>query len=168
MQHPEHPSVQSHREGILLCTEAQKDALAARLFFFLARSIGNALVTTETAKSLNSDRLGLVQRNFFWPFFSIFNSERCSVGLLFPTYRAQKLMKRGRGGVGDEGIYGGGSVGHSGTRRICACRPHHGRSNDMRLEEFGLHLRELEVIEICARWGVFPMYSEFSLFAASP
>jgi hypothetical protein len=43
MQHPEHPSVQSHREGILLCTEAQKDALAARLFFFLARSISNAL-----------------------------------------------------------------------------------------------------------------------------
>jgi hypothetical protein len=43
MQHPEHHSVQSHREGILLCTEAQKDALAARLFFFLARSITNAL-----------------------------------------------------------------------------------------------------------------------------
>jgi len=43
MQHPEHPSVQSHREGILLCTEAQKDALAARLFFFLARSISNTL-----------------------------------------------------------------------------------------------------------------------------
>ncbi len=85
----------------------------------------------------------------------------------FPTYRAQKLMKRGRGGVGDEGIYGGGGVGPSGTRGICACRPHHGRSNDMRLEEFGLHLRELEVIEICARWGVFPMLSEFSLFAAS-
>ncbi len=88
---------------------------------------------------------------------AIFNSERCSVGLLFPTYRAQKLMKRRRGGVGEEGIYGGGGVGPSGTRRICACRPHHGRSNDRRLEEFGLHLRELEVIEICARWGVFPM-----------
>jgi hypothetical protein len=43
MQHPEHPFVQSHREGILLCTEAQKDALAERLFFFLARSICNAL-----------------------------------------------------------------------------------------------------------------------------
>jgi hypothetical protein len=28
-------------------------------------------------------------------------------------------------------------------------------------------LRELEVIEIFARWGVFPMLSEFSLFAAS-
>jgi hypothetical protein len=66
-------------------------------------------------------------------------------------------MKRGRGGVGDEGIYGGGGVGPSGTRRICGCRPHHGRSNDMRLEEFGLHLGELEVIEICARWGDFPM-----------
>ncbi len=37
----------------------------------------------------------------------------------------------------------------------------------MRLEEFGLHLRELELIEIFARWGVFPMLSEFSLFAAS-
>jgi hypothetical protein len=115
------------------------------------------LVTTETAKSLNSDRLGLVQRNFFCRFFSIFNSERCSVGLLFPTYRAQKLIERGRGGVGDEGIYGGGGVGPSGTRRICACSPHHGRSNDMRLEEFGLYLRELEVIEIRANWGVFPM-----------
>ena len=85
----------------------------------------------------------------------------------FPTYRAQKLMKRGRGGVGDEGIYGGGGVGPSETRRICACRPHFGRSKDMRLEEFGLHLRELELIEIFARWGVFPMLSEFSLFAAS-
>jgi hypothetical protein len=44
---------------------------------------------------LNSDRLDLVQLNFFCPFFSIFNSERCSVGLLFPAYRAQKLMKEG-------------------------------------------------------------------------
>ncbi len=57
--------------------------------------------------------------------------------------------------MGDEGIYGGGEVGASGARGMCACRPHHGRSNDMCLEEFGLHLRELEVIEICARWGVF-------------
>ncbi len=32
MQHPWHPSVQSHREVILLCTEAQKDALAVRLY----------------------------------------------------------------------------------------------------------------------------------------
>jgi hypothetical protein len=30
-------------------------------------------------------------------------------------------------------------------------------SNDMSLEEFRLHLRELEVIEICTRWGIFPM-----------
>jgi len=30
---------------------------------------------------------------FFGRFFGFFNSERCSVGLLFPTYRAQKLMK---------------------------------------------------------------------------
>jgi hypothetical protein len=43
MHHPWHPSVQSHREVILLCTEAQKDALTARLFFFLARSIINDL-----------------------------------------------------------------------------------------------------------------------------
>jgi hypothetical protein len=43
MQHPWYPSVQSHREVILLCTEAQKDALAVRLFFFLTRSISNAL-----------------------------------------------------------------------------------------------------------------------------
>jgi hypothetical protein len=59
--------------------------------------------------------------------------------------------------VGDEGIYGDGGVGPSGASGICACTPHHDRSNDMRLEEFGLHLRELEVIEICTRWGVFPM-----------
>jgi hypothetical protein len=63
MQHPEHPSVQSHREGILLCTEAQKDALAARLFFCLSRSISNALGHHRDSKKLNSDRLGLVQRN---------------------------------------------------------------------------------------------------------
>ncbi len=44
-------------------------------------------------KNLNFYRLGLVQQNFFWPVFSIFNNERYSVGLLFPTYRAQKLMK---------------------------------------------------------------------------
>jgi len=59
--------------------------------------------------------------------------------------------------VGDEGIYGSGEVGHRGGRGVSSCRPHHGRSNDMRLEEFRLHLRELEVIEICARWGIFLM-----------
>ena len=47
------------------------------------------------SKSLNFDRLDLVQRNFFGRFFRFFNSERCSVGLLFPTYRAQKLVKEG-------------------------------------------------------------------------
>ena len=57
--------------------------------------------------------------------------------------------------MGDEGIYGSGDVGPSGARGIC--RPHHGRSNDMSLEEFRLNLRELEVIEICARWGIFSM-----------
>jgi hypothetical protein len=48
-------------------------------------------------------------------------------------------------------------VGPSGARGVCACSPHHGRSNDMSLEEFRLNLRELEVIEICGRWGIFPM-----------
>ena len=59
--------------------------------------------------------------------------------------------------MGDEGIYDSGGVGPSGARGVCSGRPHHGRSNDMRLEEFRLHLRELEVIEICARWGIFLM-----------
>ncbi len=87
---------------------------------------------------------------------------------IFRNVEISYLPGRGPAVVGEEGIYGSGGVGSSGARGVCACRPHHGRSNDMRLEEFGLHLRELEVIEICARWGVFPMYSEFSLFAASP
>jgi hypothetical protein len=56
--------------------------------------------------------------------------------------------------VGDEGIYGRGGVGSSEARVVCSCRPHHDRSNDMCLEEFRLHLRELEVIEICSRWGI--------------
>ena len=59
--------------------------------------------------------------------------------------------------MGDEGIYGSGDVGPSGARGVCACRPHHGRSNDMSLEEFRLNLRELQVIEICGRWGIFRM-----------
>ena len=70
--------------------------------------------------------------------------------------------------MGEEGIYDIRGVGTSGTKGLCTCRSHHDRSNDMRLEEFRRHLRELEVIEICARWGVFPMYSEFLLFADSP
>ena len=68
----------------------------------------------------------------------------------FSCVPGSEIDERGRGGVGDEGIYGGGGVGPSGSRGICACRPYHDRSNDMCLEEFGLHLRELEVIEICA------------------
>ena len=59
--------------------------------------------------------------------------------------------------MGEEGIYNNGGVGTSGARGVCVFRSHHGRSNDMGLEEFRLHLRELEVIEICARWGIFPM-----------
>ncbi len=59
--------------------------------------------------------------------------------------------------MGDEGIYVSGGVGPSVARGVCVCRAHHDRSNDMCLEEFRLHLRELEVMKICARWGIFPM-----------
>jgi hypothetical protein len=75
---------------------------------------------------------------------------------IFRNVEISYLPDRGPGVEGEEGIYGSGGVGPNGARGVCACRSHHGRSNDMRLEEFGLHLRELEVIEIGARW-------EFSL-----
>ena len=99
----------------------------------------------------------------FWPWYV--RDRNISI---FRNVEISYLPGRGPGVVGEEGIYGSGGVGTSGARGVCACRPHHGRSNDMRLEEFGLHLRELEVIEIGASWGVLPKYSEFSLYAASP
>ena len=52
--------------------------------------------------------------------------------------------------MGEEGIYDNGGVGSGGERGTCACSPHHVGSND-------LNLRELDVIEIGDRWGIFPM-----------
>ena len=42
----------------------------------------------------------------------------------------------GPGVEGEEGIYGFGGVRSRASRRVCACRPHHDRSNDMLFEEF--------------------------------
>jgi hypothetical protein len=49
----------------------------------------------------------------------------------FRNVEISYLPGREPGGVGEEGIYGSGGVGPSGARGVCACRPHHGRSNDM-------------------------------------
>jgi hypothetical protein len=57
----------------------------------------------------------------------------------------------------EEGIYDIGGVSPSGVRGVYTCRSHHGRSNDMSLEEFRLNLREWQVIEIYGRWGIFPI-----------
>ena len=78
---------------------------------------------------------------------------------IFPNVEISCLPGPGRrpGVEGEDGIYGSGGVNPSGARGVCAHRSHHGRSNDMRLEEFRLNLRELEVIEICASWEIFPM-----------
>ncbi len=43
-------------------------------------------------------------------FFSIFKSERGSVGLLVPTYPGLEIDERVRYGEGEEGIYGCGGV----------------------------------------------------------
>ena len=73
----------------------------------------------------------MVQRNFFGIFFPIFKSERDSVGLLVPTYPGSEIDERVRCGQGEEGIYGCGGMRSTTARRVCTCRPHHVRSNDM-------------------------------------
>jgi hypothetical protein len=64
-------------------------------------------------------------------FFPIFKSERDSVGLLVPTYPDSEIDERVRCGQGKEGIYGCGGMRPTTTKRVCTCRSHHDRSNDM-------------------------------------
>jgi hypothetical protein len=71
----------------------------------------------------------------FWLFFPTLKSERCSVYVLVPTYPGSEIHERVRRGETEEEIYGCGGVRSTGTRRVCACRLHHDRSNDMFVEE---------------------------------
>jgi len=60
----------------------------------------------------------------------------CSVELLVPTYPGSEIDERVRCGEGEGETYDCSEVRPRGARRICACRPQHGLSNDILLEAF--------------------------------